>query len=301
MKKMISVVVFLVIVGIGVFFKFYFSDDLGGSSGSNKQDQKEVAFDSTADLSIQEYTLRERKKLALHRFPGDTLDLMEFILKNYEQGSYLLDVDKTYSTNAPRSAVIYSQTKDSMRVFALIARSKKEDERTIEIKNLIGYDASFIDMDSTELGTAYFWLTQFIYSGGTFTKVWEAPVPTHGGFSFLSLEKWDKRGTPFIKILFYDAQDIGHIDYNYFLLGGLDSLPHLIVTYEGINSKRTLADVNRDKYPDYYEFVFYDTGHEIRAVDSVAFIFKDSLYVNTRYPKQTRKYYDINFEKISNK
>lgn len=302
MKKSIPIVLLMLVLAAALLYYFYTKGFFGDTTGTGTDDaQKEVAHDESTDLSIQEYTLRERIKMATQRFPGDTLELMEFILKNYDPGTYLLDVDKTFSTNTPRSAVIYGKSKDSLDIYALIARSKKDDERTVEIKNLIGYDASFIDFDSTELGTAYFFLNHYKYAGGTFSKVWEAPVPTHGGFNMLTMETWDKKKIPYIKIRFYDAEDIGHIDYNYFFVGGIDSMPHLVASYEGINARRSLTDLNNDRYPDYFEYVYFDTGREIVVADSVPFVFRDSVYVNTRNPKQKRKFYDLDFEKLNNK
>jgi len=64
------------------------------------------------------------------------------------------------------------------------------------------------------------------------------------------------------------------------------------MTYEGINFKRTIANVNNDKFPDYYEFIFYDLEDRVFSRDSVAFIWQpeESVYVNTRNRKQTRPY-----------
>lgn len=91
---------------------------------------------------------------------------------------------------------------------------------------------------------------------------------------------------------FHYARGSGHIDYNYFFVNGLTSFPHLLMTYEGINFKRTIANVNDDKYPDYYEHVYVDYGDSLRAVDSIAFVWneKDSVYINTRNKKITRPY-----------
>ena len=71
-------------------------------------------------------------------------------------------------------------------VFGVIARSKP-GERLIEVKNIVGYDQSFIDLDSTELGTAFFYLVLFKCENSSFNVVWESPIPSHGGFNFLSL------------------------------------------------------------------------------------------------------------------
>ena len=92
------------------------------------------------------------------------------------------------------------------------------------------------------------------------STVWESPVPSHGGFNKISMQKWDYNGTPYVDINFHYAQGVGHIDYNYFLVNGLTSPPHLLMTYKGINFRRTIANVNNDKYPDYLEYLYIDTG-----------------------------------------
>ena len=53
-----------------------------------------------------------------------------------------------------------------------------------------------------------------------------------------------------------------------------------------------MANVNGDRYPDYYEFVYYDTRKGISLADSIAFTWnqKENLYVNTRNKRQTRPY-----------
>ena len=64
------------------------------------------------------------------------------------------------------------------------------------------------------------------------------------------------------------------------------------MTYEGINFKRTISNVNADEIPDYYEHIYYDLGDRIFSKDSVAFVWnaKDSVYVNSRNKRQTRPY-----------
>jgi hypothetical protein len=76
------------------------------------------------------------------------------------------------------------------------------------------------------------------------------------------------------------------------LIDGIANKPHLLMTYEGINFKRTIANVNDDEFPDYYEYIYYDSGNRIIEKDSVSFIWniKDSVYVNTRNHRQTRPY-----------
>ena len=65
-----------------------------------------------------------------------------------------------------------------------------------------------------------------------------------------------------------------------------------MMTYKGINFKRTIANVNDDRYPDYYEHIYYDLDDRVFTKDSVAFVWKqmDSVYFNTRNNKQTRLY-----------
>ncbi len=240
------------------------------------------------DAEIQRYNLKIKKEQAVNRTPCDTISLIEFVLDNYPAGTYLVDIDKSLTYNTPGSAVIYF---DSKYVFALIARSKP-GERLIDTKNIVGYDQSYIDLDSTKLGTAFFYLVLFECNDGKFNTVWEAPVPSHGGFNTLSLENWKYRGIPYIKINFHYAQGAGHIDYNYFLINGITSFPHLMMTYQGINFQRTILNYNNDVYPDFYEYIFYDSGQKISAKDSVAFVWNqaDSLYFNSRNPAQTRRY-----------
>ena len=64
------------------------------------------------------------------------------------------------------------------------------------------------------------------------------------------------------------------------------------MTYDGTNFKRTLANVNNDKFPDYYEHIFYNLNDRVYSKDSVAFKWsvKDTLYINTKNQKQTRRY-----------
>jgi hypothetical protein len=106
------------------------------------------------------------------------------------------------------------------------------------------------------------------------------------------MNKWDYRGTQYVDLNFHYAQGIGHIDYNYFFVNGLTSPPHLLMTYDGINFRRTIANVNNDKYPDFKEYLFLEGKNKIIARDSIPFVWslKDSLYINTRNKKLTRPY-----------
>lgn len=264
--------------------------------GTQGNSDELVANNAAKDQSILEYNLIERTKRATKRFPGDTLDLMKAIVQMSanEKGTYLVDVDPTTTYNWPRSAVLYYKGQDGAQyVFAVIAKSKQNDTILIEAKNVVGYDASFIDFDSTkQLGTPFFFLTLFKWDGSNFSKVWEVYTPSHGGFNNITLGQWANKKTPYIKLDFHYASGVGHIDYNYFLIRGITEIPHLLMTYEAVNAKRTMGDVNNDEYPDYFEFLYVDTGRQVNKIDSVGFIWrtKDSLYVNTRNPKQTRPY-----------
>ncbi|MGA7723431.1 MAG: hypothetical protein WCA84_19860 [Ignavibacteriaceae bacterium] len=252
---------------------------------------EDVATSPDKDAQIQQYNLGVKEAQAGNRNPCDTLSLIAYVLANYPQGSYLVNFDKTLTFNIPKPAVIYSEQSDGTYIFALIARSKP-GERLIEPKNIVGYDESFIDLDSTRLGTAFFYLTLFKCDNGTFAKIWESPVPDDGGFNNMTMERWSFNGTPFVKIDFHYARGVGHIDYNYFLINGLTQLPHLLMTYKGIDFQRTIANVNNDKYPDYYEYLYYNYSDRVLVKDSIAFIWdvKDSVYVNTRNHRQTRPY-----------
>lgn len=242
------------------------------------------------DARIQQYNLEQQKKFAGNRVPCDTISLKEFVLENYPDGCYLINSDKTLNYNIPLPAVIYFP-KNRKYVFGVVAKSR-EGERLIEPKNIVGYDQSFIDLDSTDLGTAYFYLTLFMCDNGIFIKIWEALIPSHGGFNRINLKYWNHNNIPYIEANFHYGRGTGHINYNYFLINGVEKTPHLLMTYEGINFKRTIANYNNDKYPDYFEHIFYDLGDNVYSKDSVAFVWnvKDSLYVNTRNHRQTRSY-----------
>lgn len=255
-----------------------------------KSTSQEIAYSPDRDFDIQKYNIEVRKKQTAQRFPCDTISLMEFILNYFPEGTYLISDDRTSTYDSPNPAVLYYD-QDKAYVFGVIARSKP-GERLIEVKNIVGYDQSFIDLDSTELGTAFFYLVLFKCEGGNFKVVWEAPIPSHGGFNFVALQKWNYNSTKFIRTNFHYAQGIGNISYNYFLIDGLVNPPHLLMTYEGINFKRTIANINNDRFPDYYEHIYYDNGTKITPGDSIPFIWnlKDSVYQNLLNKKHTRPY-----------
>ncbi|MCX6149424.1 MAG: hypothetical protein NTX22_02740 [Ignavibacteriales bacterium] len=251
---------------------------------------EDPAFSEQKDQSIQSYNIDVQKEQTQNRNPCDTIALKEYILNNYPAGSYLLEFDRTLTYNIPKSAVIYYKS-DASYVFAVIAKSKS-GERLIERKNIRGFESSFINLDSTKLGTAFFFLTLFTCNNDGFSKIWEREIPIHGGFNKISMKTWKAKGTPYIETNYEDGIIVGHRNYNFFMLHGIKSYPHLLETYEGLARKRTMANVNDDIYPDYYEYHFYNLADRIRSADSVAFIWKvkDSLYVNTKNPRQTRPY-----------
>ncbi len=278
----------LVLLGAAIIFN---------SCGKKHEEQQgntiaqQTEYSPSKDEAIQQYNLKQKEEQSGGRSPYDTLSLISYVLNNYPHGSYLVDFDKTLTFNVPKPAVIYLRQNDTTYVLAVIARSKP-GERLIEPKNVVGYNQSFIDLDSTKLGTAFFYLTLFQCSGDTFNEIWEAPIPNHGGFNNMVMEKWNYNGTPYVKVDFLYARGIGHIDYNYFFINGLTKYPHLLMTYKTIDTERDLANVNNDAYPDYYEHIFFNLNNRIFSKDSVAFIWntKDSLYVNTRNHRQTQPY-----------
>ncbi len=265
-----------------------------GHKGGTKVQQSvngDVANSPATDADIQKYNLNVKQQQSGKNSPYDTLSVVAYVLANYPKGSYLVSFDKTFTFNVPKPAVIYLDNNTGKYVFAVIAKSKP-GERLIETKNIVGYDQSFIDLDSTQLGTAFFYLTLLKCENNSFTRIWEAPIPAHGGFNYMLMKKWAYDGCPYVLVDFHYARGIGHIDYNYFLVDGLTNYPHLLMTYKGIDFQRTIANVNNDKYPDYYEYLYYDLPNRIYAADSIPFVWdvKDSLYVNTRNHRQTRPY-----------
>ena len=254
--------------------------------------KEQAAFDPNKDADIQRYNLELKKKDSKNRYPCDTIAVIENIFDNYPAGTYLLEFDRTTTYNIPTPALIYFTEKDGSKfVFSVIA-SSRTGERLIEPTNIIGYDQSFIDLDSTKLGTPFLYLVLFECNGENLIKQWEAPIPSHGGFNSINLRKWNYNGTYYLENNFHYAQGVGNINYNYFLIDNIRNYPHLLMTYTGTNFKRTLANVNSDKFPDYYEHIFYNLNDKVYSKDSVAFRWseKDTLYINTKNQKQTRRY-----------
>jgi hypothetical protein len=114
------------------------------STGSDER----VAYSPEKDAKIQRYNLEQQTEQAGNRTPCDALAITEFVLETYPEGSYLVNFDKTLTFDVPKPAVI-TYNKDSKYLFAVIAKSRP-GERLIETKNIVGYDQSFIDLDSTD-------------------------------------------------------------------------------------------------------------------------------------------------------
>ncbi len=268
------------------------------SACSEKSEQGGDAATSDAkDRELQEYKLEVAKAQAKARFPGDTISLRDYIRDSYPAGTYLVEFDRTLTFNIPKPAVIYYRG-DNNYIFAVIAKSKP-GERNIETKNIVGYESSFINLDSTKLGTAFFWLTLFSYDkDGNFSRIWESEVPRHGGFNSMSLNRWGPNNTLYVDLNFEDGIISGHLDFNFFMVDGITQPPHLMETYVGIVSKRVIDDVNHDKYPDYKEYLFnttkwkLDSLYQVRIIDSIPFYWsvKKQLYINDRNKRWFRKY-----------
>ena len=261
--------------------------------GSNEGDRNgsDAATSDSKDKAIRNYNLDVEKDQAKNRFPCDTIALQQYILDSYPAGSYLVDMAKTFTYTLPKPAVLYYKG-DRNYIFAVIAQSKR-GERNIETKNIVGYESSFINLDSTKLGTAFFWLTLFQCDGeGNFTRLWESEVPSHGGFASMALKTWRPKNIQYIQLYFMDGIISGHRDYNFFMVDGITKPPHLLETYEGIAHKRTMADVNHDSIPDYYEYRFADSTSYIRQLDSIPFFWSDKkqLYITNTNKRWFRKY-----------
>jgi len=264
--------------------------DKSDSGNSKDLGDVDVANSPERDAEIQKYNLELKKKLASERTPCDDIAITEFVINHYAEGTYLVDIDNVNTYNQTKPALL-NLPNSSRYIFGIIAKSKI-GERLIEPENIVGYNQSYIDLDSTELGTAFFYLTLFECVDNEISVVWEKIIPSHGGFNTFSYQTWKYRNIPYIKVNFHYARGSGHIDYNYFLINGIRDIPHLMMTYEGINFKRTIANIDDNEFPDFYEHIYFDPGDKVVEKDSVGFIWnlKDSVYVNTRNNLQTRSY-----------
>ncbi len=262
------------------------------SSNDNVDGGSDAETSASTDKQLREYNLKVREDQARKRTPCDTLSLQDYIINNYEAGDYLVMFDKTLTYTIPKPAVLYYKDKNTQYIFAVIAKSKTT-ERFVEPQNLVGYESSFINLDSTKLGTAFFFLTLFECDGdGNFSKIWESSVPNHGGFNRMSLKRWTAKNTMYMELNFEAGIISGHRNYNYFFIDGIRNKPHLMETYLGIVHKRQLANNNNDKFPDYNEYRFIDSSNFIRIYDSIPFYWseKRSLYITDKNRRWTRPY-----------
>ena len=257
---------------------------------SDNKTSGDAATSQSKDEELREYNLNIEKEQTKNRFPCDTIALQQYILDNYEEGTYLVKFDRTYIYNVPKPAVIYFNDGGNF-ILAVIAKSKP-GERNIETKNVVGYESSFINLDSTKLGTAFFWLTLFECKNGEFNRVWESEVPIHGGFNKMTIRTWRPKNIKYVELNFEDGIISGHRNYNFFMIDGWRKPPHLLETYVGIVHKRTLANVNNDNIPDYYEYRFAQDSLKIRVLDSIPFYWsnKRQLYITDKNPHWFRKY-----------
>ncbi len=260
------------------------------SCTGDKKGDGDAAYSSSKDEEIREYNIDVEKQQTQNRFQCDTISLKEYILDNYEPGSYLISSDRTSIYDVPRPAVIYFND-GANYILSIIARSKP-GERNIEIQNVTGFESSYINLDSTKLGTAFFWLTLFECKDGSFEKIWESEAPIHGGFNKMTIKTWRPKNIKYVELNYEDGIISGHRNYNFFLVDGWRKPPHLLETYVGIVHKRNMTNVNNDKFPDYYEYRFAEDSLRIRIIDSIPFYWseKRQLYITNKNPRWFRKY-----------
>jgi len=253
-------------------------------------EQKTADQEPGKDKNIRRSNLEIEEEQTNTRFPCDTIALQQHIINDFPDGTYLVEFDRTFTYNIPRPAVLYYKG-DKNYIFAVIAKSKK-GERLIEPKNVVGFESSYINLDSTKLGTAFFYLTLFKCEDDDFTQLWEAEVPIHGGFNRMAMKKWRAKNMPYIQLNFEDGIISGHRSFNFFFIDGIEKKPHLMETYLGIVHKRTLANVNDDKFPDYYEYRFKEDSTGIVIRDSIPFYWSTNrdLYITDVSRRWWRKY-----------
>jgi hypothetical protein len=280
----VLIIALAVVLALFIFGVFSYSCDDGVAGG-------DPDVSATKDRNLRSYNIEREKELSDNRTPCDTIALQEYVVDSYPDGTYLVEFDRTYTYNVPKAAVIYHNAKGNAKyIFAVIAKSK-DGERFVERKNVIGFESSFINLDSTKLGTAFFFLTLFKCDNGLFDKVWESEVPIHGGFNSMKLKRWKSKNMQYVELNFEAGIISGHRNYNYFFIDGIEEPPHLMETYLGLAHKRTLANVNDDKFPDYFEYRFVEDSLRIAPLDSIPFYWseKRQLYVSDR-GRWTRKY-----------
>ncbi len=259
-------------------------DDVGGGSPETS---------GSKDKSLREYNIEVEKEQAAKRTPCDTIALQEHIIRTFPAGTYLVEFDRTFTYNIPKPAVAYFNNDNKRYVFAAMAKSK-EGERFVEPKNIVGFESSFINLDSTKLGTAFFYLALFECNPekNEFYNLWESEVPIHGGFNSMKIKRWKPKNIIYVELNFEDGIISGHRNYNFYMVDGLDKLPHLMETYEGLVHKRTMANVNDDLFPDYFEYRFIEDSTRISIRDSIPFYWdiKKQLYVTKVNRRWFRKY-----------
>lgn len=262
---------------------------------SEQKESGDAATSSAKDEQLRAYNIDVQKSQVRNRFQCDTISLKEYILDNYDKGTYLVQFDRTFTYNVPKEAVVYFKDGGNY-ILAVIAKSK-QSERLIETKNVVGFESSYINLDSTKLGTAFFWLTLFECIDGQFERLWESEVPIHGGFNRINIKNWKAKNMKYVELNYEDGIISGHRNYNFFMIDGWHKPPHLLETSVGIAQKRTIANINNDKYPDYYEFRFTgnswkDSLYAIRILDSIPFYWseKRKLYITDKTPRWFRKY-----------
>jgi hypothetical protein len=254
---------------------------------------EERNFDDKKDRELQEYNLEIEKAQASFRTPCDTISIKEYIIESYPAGTYVVNFAPATTFSVPKPAVVYFNS-DSNYIFAVIAKSK-EGERLIETKNIVGYESSFITLDSTRLGTAFFFLSLFVCNeAGEFDLLWEAETPMHGGFNSIKLKYWlpSSKNIMYVELNFHDGIISGNRNYNYFLVNGIRSEPHLLETYDGLTMLRRMENFNDDDYPDYLEYRFTEISGALTKTDSIKFYWdKDkSLYITDRNRRWRKKY-----------
>src|ERR1035437_2558128 len=102
------------------YYLFIFSIvllSIGGKKEGNKHyENLQVENSPQKDAEIQRYNLEVRKKNSTSRTPGDTIAIIEYVLNNYPEGTYLINFDKTLTYNIPQPALIY--TNQESNIFA---------------------------------------------------------------------------------------------------------------------------------------------------------------------------------------
>ena len=259
--------------------------------GDSSQESGDAATSGEKTEELRDKNIAIAAEQTKNRFPCDTIALRQYVLDTYDAGTSLLMTEPEYTYSLPRAAVVYYKEQSDQYVFALLTTSKA-GERIVEPKNITGFSSSYINLDSTKLGTALMFLVLFKCDGESFSEVWRSEVPIHGGFRKITLKTWKPKNIKYIELNYEDGIISGHRNYNFFMVDGLMKPPHLMETYIALVHKRTMADVNNDKYPDYYEYRFIDSTRYIRILDSIPFYWSQDrkLYITKANSRWFRKY-----------